>query len=64
MNKNDFGYEQVEKEEHYSKVQDVFNNVANEYDLMNDFMSFGLHRNWKKEFVDLIEINDEKRQRY
>ena len=60
MNKNDFGYEQVEKEEHYNKVQDVFNNVANEYDLMNDFMSFGLHRNWKKEFVDLIEINDEK----
>ena len=36
MNKNDFGYEQVEKEEHYNKVQDVFNNVANEYDLMND----------------------------
>ena len=55
MNKNDFGYEQVEKEEHYNKVQDVFNNVANEYDLMNDFMSFGLHRNCKKEFVDLIE---------
>ena len=27
---------------------------------MNDFMSFGLHRNWKKEFVDLIKINDEK----
>ena len=25
MNKNDFGYEQVEKEEHYNKVQDVFN---------------------------------------
>ena len=46
MNKNDFGYEQVEKGEHYNKVQDVFNNVANEYDLMNDFMSFGLHRNW------------------
>ena len=61
MNKNDFGYEQVEKGEHYNKVQDVFNNVANEYDLMNDFMSFGLHRNWKKEFVDLIEINDENK---
>ena len=60
MNKNDFGYEQVEKEEHYNKVQDVFNSVANEYDLMNDIMSFGLHRNWKKEFVDLLEINDEK----
>ena len=26
---------------------------------MNDVMSFGFHRNWKKEFVGLIEINDE-----
>ena len=59
MKKNDFGYEQVNKDEHYNKVQEVFNNVANEYDFMNDVMSFGLHRNWKKEFVGLIEINDE-----
>ena len=59
MKKNDFGYEQVNKDEHYNKVQEVFNNVANEYDFMNDVMSFGLHRNWKKEFVGLIEISDE-----
>ena len=59
MKKNDFGYEQVNKDEHYNKVQEVFNNVANEYDFMNDVMSFGLHRNWKKEFVGLIEIDDE-----
>mgnify|MGYP003311768885 FL=1 len=59
MKKNDFGYEQVNKDEHYNKVQEVFNNVANEYDFMNDVMSFGFHRNWKKEFVGLIEINDE-----
>jgi len=60
MKKNDFGYEQVEREEHYSKVQEVFNNVANDYDLMNDFMSFGLHRRWKKEFVNLIKIDNNK----
>ena len=60
MKKNDFGYEQVEREEHYSKVQEVFNNVANDYDLMNDFMSFGLHRIWKKEFVNLIKIDNNK----
>ena len=59
MKKNDFGYEQVNKDEHYNRVQEVFNNVANEYDFMNDVMSFGLHRNWKKEFVGLIEINNE-----
>ena len=59
MKKNDFGYEQVNKDEHYNKVQEVFNSVANEYDFMNDVMSFGFHRNWKKEFVGLIEINDE-----
>ena len=59
MKKNDFGYEQVNKDEHYSKVQEVFNNVANEYDFMNDVMSFGFNRNWNKEFVGLIEINDE-----
>ena len=60
MKKNDFGYEQVEREEHYSKVQEVFNNVANDYDLMNDFMSLGLHRRWKKEFVNLIKIDNNK----
>ena len=60
MNKNDFGYEQVEREEHYFKVQEVFNNVANDYDLMNDFMSFGLHRSWKKEFVNLLKIDNNK----
>ena len=59
MKKNDFGYEQVNKDEHYNRVQEVFNNVANEYDFMNDVMSLGFHRNWKKEFVGLIEINDE-----
>ena len=29
-------------------VQDVFDQVYNQYDLMNDFMSMGIHRLWKK----------------
>ena len=29
-------------------VENVFNQVYNKYDLMNDFMSMGIHRYWKK----------------
>ncbi len=38
-------------------VQAVFSGVSKKYDLMNDVMSFGLHRVWKSYFVDLIDIN-------
>ena len=61
MKKNDFGYEQLTKGEHYKKVQNVFDNVAKEYDLMNDIMSLGLHRIWKKDFVNLIDIDNKKK---
>ena len=61
MKKNDFGYEQLTKSEHYKKVQNVFDNVAKEYDLMNDIMSIGLHRIWKKDFVNLIDIDNKKK---
>ena len=61
MKKNDFGYEQLTKSEHYKKVQNVFDNVAKEYDLMNDIMSLGLHRIWKKDFVNLIDIDSTKK---
>lgn len=61
MKKNDFGYEQLTKTEHYKKVQNVFDSVAKEYDLMNDIMSLGLHRIWKKDFVNLIDIDNKKR---
>ena len=62
MKKNDFGYEQLTKTEHYKKVQNVFDSVAKEYDLMNDIMSLGLHRIWKKDFVNLIDIDNKKKQ--
>ena len=35
-------------------VQKVFDSVVNEYDLMNDLMSFGIHRIWKKELIQMI----------
>jgi demethylmenaquinone methyltransferase / 2-methoxy-6-polyprenyl-1,4-benzoquinol methylase len=42
-----FGYQRVPLEEKQGLVDDVFHKVADRYDLMNDFMSFGLHRIWK-----------------
>ena len=42
-----FGYQQVPETEKARKVGDVFDRVADRYDLMNDLMSFGLHRVWK-----------------
>ncbi|GGA64465.1 ubiquinone/menaquinone biosynthesis C-methyltransferase UbiE [Neiella marina] len=42
-----FGYRQVAKEDKVSLVADVFHSVADKYDVMNDLMSFGVHRVWK-----------------
>jgi demethylmenaquinone methyltransferase / 2-methoxy-6-polyprenyl-1,4-benzoquinol methylase len=42
-----FGYQQVPLDEKQERVDDVFRKVAGRYDLMNDLMSFGLHRLWK-----------------
>ena len=58
MKKNDFGYKQVNKKEHYDLIQNIFTNVASNYDLMNDLMSLGMHRSWKKEFISMIDIDD------
>ena len=41
-----FGFKEVSIEEKTHRVREVFNNVATRYDLMNDFMSAGLHRMW------------------
>lgn len=42
-----FGFRQVAKEQKASMVADVFHSVADKYDVMNDLMSFGVHRAWK-----------------
>lgn len=49
-----FGYTKVNPKEKTKLVQKVFSKVAKNYDLMNDLMSFGSHRLWKKKFVEII----------
>ena len=43
-----FGYETVPRQEKAQRVKDVFDSVASRYDVMNDLMSAGLHRLWKR----------------
>jgi demethylmenaquinone methyltransferase/2-methoxy-6-polyprenyl-1,4-benzoquinol methylase len=47
-----FGYQQVPIEEKASKVADVFHSVADKYDVMNDLMSAGVHRLWKRYTIE------------
>lgn len=47
----DFGYRQVPVADKRRLVDEVFSSVAGKYDLMNDLMSLGLHRLWKRYFV-------------
>ncbi|MFV0367654.1 MAG: class I SAM-dependent methyltransferase, partial [Hyphomicrobiaceae bacterium] len=49
-----FGYREVPKTERQSLVNDVFSRVAERYDLMNDLMSGGLHRLWKRDFLNWL----------
>jgi demethylmenaquinone methyltransferase/2-methoxy-6-polyprenyl-1,4-benzoquinol methylase len=52
MGKTDFGFKQVDIEKKEGMVQEIFSSVASSYDLMNDLMSLGMHRAWKRQFVD------------
>lgn len=52
----DFGFKQIPKQEKERRVADVFHSVANHYDIMNDLMSFGIHRLWKKWTIDHCAI--------
>lgn len=47
-----FGYQDVNESEKAKLVGEVFHSVADKYDLMNDFMSMGLHRLWKRFAID------------
>ncbi len=46
--KTHFGFETVDWSDKQKKVKQVFDSVAKRYDLMNDLMSFGVHRLWKQ----------------
>jgi demethylmenaquinone methyltransferase/2-methoxy-6-polyprenyl-1,4-benzoquinol methylase len=48
----DFGYQSVAEDEKAQRVAGVFDSVASRYDLMNDLMSLGLHRLWKRFTVE------------
>ena len=41
-------------------VRKIFDDVAKKYDLMNDLMSIGFHRFWKKKFIDEINLKNKK----
>ncbi len=51
-----FGFQDVPVEEKARKVRAVFDSVAGDYDLMNDAMSLGIHRLWKRAVVDMAAI--------
>ena len=51
-----FGYEAITKEEKGKKVNAVFDSVANNYDLMNNLMSLGLHHVWKKILIETTTL--------
>ena len=55
-NTTHFGYRDVNADEKASMVKGVFDSVASNYDLMNDLMSFGIHRIWKRIAIDLAGV--------
>lgn len=56
-----FGFKTVEEAEKAGKVAEVFHSVAQKYDVMNDLMSAGLHRLWKKFTLDTSGVRSGQR---
>ena len=52
----DFGYEEIRREDKAQRVRAVFDSVAGRYDLMNDLMSGGAHRLWKRFALSLTGL--------
>jgi len=53
-----FGFEQVSVDDKAQRVRGVFDSVAGKYDLMNDLMSAGLHRLWKRFAVNATRVRE------
>ncbi len=51
-----FGFEQVAYEDKVNRVAGVFHSVASKYDIMNDLMSFGIHRVWKRYTIEMSGV--------
>ena len=56
--KKNFGKRKIKVKNKTSLVQDVFTRVSKKYDLMNDLMSFGSHRLWKKKLIEMMNIQN------
>jgi len=54
--KTHFGYERVSASEKTQRVRGVFESVASRYDVMNDLMSLGMHRLWKRFCVEMSGV--------
>ncbi len=52
----DFGFKSVSAQEKKGMVKTVFSSVASKYDLMNDLMSLGMHRCWKKSLLSELNL--------
>ena len=57
----DFGFKRIPEEQKARRVGEVFERVAQRYDLMNDLMSFGMHRLWKAFAVSIARIRPGER---
>lgn len=57
--KTHFGFKQVNREEKVNLVKEIFSNVAEKYDLMNDLMSAGVHRIWKNKMIEEINLKSD-----
>ncbi len=61
MAKTHFGFETVDEQDKAKKVAGVFTSVASKYDIMNDLMSVGLHRIWKRFAVSVSGVRKGQR---
>ncbi|MDO8276174.1 MAG: class I SAM-dependent methyltransferase, partial [Serpentinimonas sp.] len=61
MSQTHFGFAAVEEQDKARQVRAVFDSVAPRYDLMNDLMSGGLHRLWKRYAVAVANVQPGQR---
>ncbi len=61
MSSTHFGFQTVDETEKASRVRGVFDSVASRYDVMNDLMSMGMHRAWKKYTVAVANLKPGQR---
>ena len=61
MTDADFGFKRIPEEQKAKRVEEVFDRVAERYDLMNDLMSLGMHRLWKAFAVSVARVRPGER---